>query len=212
MVRPAVCRAVSCPAGIASCTWSRPMISPIFDQESHEVRARGLGPCGGFAAIAVVAAAGGLFSVLSYSVSRRRREFGLRAAFGASPGKPPGRVARRPRRRYERSGHRRTLRGRARQGARFTAVRRDAGGSPQLVARARADCRDDRGGLVGARPSGRRGGSAGAAPGGVAEAHRGSNPDPWTTCPRRFVAATAAGRRVMAAVSSHADKPARSRI
>jgi predicted lysophospholipase L1 biosynthesis ABC-type transport system permease subunit len=39
-----------------------------------------------FASIAVVAAAGGLFSVLSYSVGRRRREYGVRAAFGASPG------------------------------------------------------------------------------------------------------------------------------
>jgi putative ABC transport system permease protein len=38
-----------------------------------------------FASIAVVAAAGGLFSVLSYSVSRRRREFGIRTALGASP-------------------------------------------------------------------------------------------------------------------------------
>ncbi len=37
-----------------------------------------------FAAIAVLAAAGGLFSVLSYTVSRRRREFGIRAALGAS--------------------------------------------------------------------------------------------------------------------------------
>jgi predicted permease len=38
-----------------------------------------------FGTIAVVAAAGGLFSVLSYSVSRRRREFGIRTALGASP-------------------------------------------------------------------------------------------------------------------------------
>jgi putative ABC transport system permease protein len=38
-----------------------------------------------FAAIAVLAAAGGLFSILSYAVGRRRREFGIRAAVGASP-------------------------------------------------------------------------------------------------------------------------------
>jgi predicted permease len=39
-----------------------------------------------FGSIAVIAAAGGLFSVLSYSVTRRRREFGIRTALGASPG------------------------------------------------------------------------------------------------------------------------------
>lgn len=39
-----------------------------------------------FAALAVIVAAGGLFAVLSHAVSRRRREFGIRTAFGASPG------------------------------------------------------------------------------------------------------------------------------
>ena len=38
-----------------------------------------------FAVIAVVTAAGGLLSVLSYAVARRRREFGIRTALGASP-------------------------------------------------------------------------------------------------------------------------------
>lgn len=37
-----------------------------------------------FAAIAAIAAAGGLFSVLTYAAGRRRREFGIRAALGAS--------------------------------------------------------------------------------------------------------------------------------
>jgi putative ABC transport system permease protein len=38
-----------------------------------------------FAVTALIAAAAGLFSLLSYSAARRRREFGIRSALGASP-------------------------------------------------------------------------------------------------------------------------------
>jgi predicted permease len=38
-----------------------------------------------FAVVSLFAAAGGLFSVLSYAVRRRRREFGIRVAMGARP-------------------------------------------------------------------------------------------------------------------------------
>lgn len=38
-----------------------------------------------FTGIAVIAACGGLFSVLSYAVARRRREFGIRVSLGAAP-------------------------------------------------------------------------------------------------------------------------------
>ena len=54
-----------------------------FEQLARPRAAAALGFA--FAAVAVTAAAGGLFSVLSFAVSRRRREFGIRTALGASP-------------------------------------------------------------------------------------------------------------------------------
>jgi putative ABC transport system permease protein len=56
---------------------------------------RAIAQMGGvFAAVAVLTAAGGLFSVMTYAVGRRRREFGIRAALGAAPGQLRGLVFR----------------------------------------------------------------------------------------------------------------------
>ena len=45
-----------------------------------------------FAVVSLIAAAGGLFSVLSYAVGRRRREFGIRAAMGGAQRREIGRL------------------------------------------------------------------------------------------------------------------------
>ena len=69
------------------------LLSEAYREELARPRASAaLG--GTFAAIAVLSAAGGLFSVLSYAVGRRRREFGIRTALGASPGQIRGLVLR----------------------------------------------------------------------------------------------------------------------
>jgi predicted permease len=61
-----------------------------FEQLARPRAAAALGFA--FALVAVLAAAGGLFSVLNYAVGRRKREFGIRTALGASPVKIRGLV------------------------------------------------------------------------------------------------------------------------
>jgi hypothetical protein len=62
----------------------RPPIGGAF--LAHLELPRAVAEIGGvFAIVAVLTAAGGLFSVMTAAVARRRREFGIRAALGASP-------------------------------------------------------------------------------------------------------------------------------
>jgi predicted permease len=60
-----------------------PLESFYFEQLARPRAAAALGFA--FAGIAVIAAAAGLFSVLTYAVGRRRKEFGVRTALGAPP-------------------------------------------------------------------------------------------------------------------------------
>jgi putative ABC transport system permease protein len=60
----------------------RPLDDEYFEQLARPRAAAALALV--FAIIATLAAAGGLFSVLSYGVARRLREFGIRTALGAS--------------------------------------------------------------------------------------------------------------------------------
>lgn len=57
--------------------------SAYLEQFSRPRAAAGLAVA--FAVTSVLAAAGGLFSILTYAVNRRRREFGVRSAMGARP-------------------------------------------------------------------------------------------------------------------------------
>ncbi|MEX2271966.1 MAG: FtsX-like permease family protein [Vicinamibacterales bacterium] len=65
----------------------------VFRQ--HQRLPRAAAEVGGlFAVVGLIASAGGLFSVLIYAVSRRRSEFGVRSALGASPAQIRGLVFR----------------------------------------------------------------------------------------------------------------------
>jgi predicted permease len=70
----------------------RPLDNVYFKQLATPRAAAAMGFA--FAAVAIVAAASGLFTVLSYGVSRRRREFGIRTALGSSPAQIRGLVLR----------------------------------------------------------------------------------------------------------------------
>jgi hypothetical protein len=61
----------------------RPLEAQFFEQLARPRAAAALATT--FAVIAVVSAAGGLFSVLTFAVGRRRKEFGVRTALGAPP-------------------------------------------------------------------------------------------------------------------------------
>ena len=61
----------------------QPLLNAYTEQFARPRAASALGFA--FAVVSLAATAGGLFSVLSYAVGRRRREFGIRVAMGARP-------------------------------------------------------------------------------------------------------------------------------
>ena len=81
---PAVLRQGILATGLIRDVRSMEILDQQFDAELARPRAAATLAVA-FAAVAVTAAAGGLFSVLSFAVGRRRREFGIRASLGARP-------------------------------------------------------------------------------------------------------------------------------
>jgi hypothetical protein len=81
---PALLRQNIIATGVVRDVRSMEVLDQQFDAELARPRAAATLAVA-FTAVAVTAAAAGLFSVLSFAVGRRRREFGIRASLGARP-------------------------------------------------------------------------------------------------------------------------------
>ena len=81
----AITHAIREVSALAEIVNMRPMEEAYMKDLARPRAAAALG--GIFATVALLASAGGLFSVLTAAVSRRRREFGIRVALGIAPGR-----------------------------------------------------------------------------------------------------------------------------